>query len=161
MMFMILISRSTGATNNAGRSKVVIKKVPNDASFLSISSLPLTFTFLSPSLEEKNPPIWLYSCPKTIASNLCSLPIPIPVPAPAPTLKNFAQKLFTLLTLPKSHSSAYICSLFVVERKRVIRIVILGESIGSGERAIMCAPRRARWCRRVRPRGVKPPCSFD
>lgn len=57
----------------------------------------------------------------------------------------------------RSHCSAYISSLEVVERRRSIRIATFGDSIGSGERAMICAPRWARDWRSVRPNGVKPP----
>ena len=57
----------------------------------------------------------------------------------------------------RSHSSAYICSLLVVERSRGIRMSISGASIGLGDSAMIWAPRSARFCKRVNPRGVKPP----
>lgn len=57
----------------------------------------------------------------------------------------------------KSHSSAYICSFEASVRKRSIRIDTFSDSMGSGERAMTCAPRWASDWRMVKPRGVKPP----
>ena len=56
-----------------------------------------------------------------------------------------------------SHSSANICSLEVVVRRRLMRMATLAESVGPGERAIVWAPRWASDCRIVRPSGVNPP----
>ena len=56
-----------------------------------------------------------------------------------------------------SHSSANICSLEVVVQRRLVRMATVAESIGSGERAIMWAPRWASDWRIVKPSGVNPP----
>jgi hypothetical protein len=130
------MSRSTGATRSAGNSSVVIKNVANEPAFRSFSL----------SLRENNEPIWRYSCAKMIASIFWSCPV-----------RKRVQKERMEVGDVTSHSSANICSFEVVVRRRLMRMVTLAESIGSGERAIMWAPRWASDWRIVRPSGVNPP----
>lgn len=78
-------------------------------------------------------PMFLFSCAKMMASSLCSVPV-----------KNLVQKKWTEAGDERSHSSAYICSFEVVERKRSMRMDTLGDSIGSGVNAMMWAPLSAR-----------------
>jgi hypothetical protein len=123
------MSLSGGATNKAGNSRVVIKNVANEPVSLSFSSN-------APSLVIKNPgiPICACSCANTIASSRWSW-----------LVKKRVQNERTEDGEDKSHFSEKIFSLEVVERKSDIKMVIFGESMGSGERTMIWAPRCARF----------------
>lgn len=124
------MSRSGGATNKAGKSRVIIKNVANEPASLSFSSnAPSLFVTKNPGI-----PICSCSCANTIASSRWSW-----------LVKKRVQNERTEDGEDKSHCSAKIFSLEVVDRKSDIKMVTFGESMGSGERAIMWAPRCARF----------------
>lgn len=121
------MSLSGGATNKAGKSRVVIKNVANEPAFLSFSSN-------ASSLVIKNPgiPICSCSCANTIASSRWSW-----------LVKKRVQNDRTEDGEDKSHCSAKTFSL--EDRKSDIKMVTFEESMGSGERATIWAPRCARF----------------
>ena len=134
---MIRMSLSGGATNKAGKSRVVIKNVANEPTSLSFSSNDA----LSLVMKISGIPICSCSCANTIASSrwswwwLLSLVV----------VKKRVQNDRIEEGEDKSHCSAKIFSLEVVDRKSDIKMVILEESMESGERAIIWAPRCARF----------------
>jgi hypothetical protein len=107
------MSLSGGATSKAGKSRVVTKKVDNEPASLSFSST----AFLSLVMKTPGIPIsssrwsWLSLVKKRVQNDR---------------------------TEDKSHCSAEIFSVEVADRKSDIKMVILEESMGSGERAIIC-----------------------
>ena len=72
-------------------------------------------------------------------------------------VKNFVQNSRMDFGDERLQCSAKICSFEVVDRKASMSIEMWGASIGSGQRAIICAPRLARDSNNVRPVEVKPP----
>ena len=127
---MIRISLSGGATNKAGKSRVMIKNVANEPASLSFSSNTSSLLVL------KNPgtPICSCSCANTTASSRWSW-----------IVKKRVQNDRIEDGEDKSHCSANILSLVVADRKSDIKMETFGESMRSGERAITCAPRCARF----------------
>lgn len=123
------MSLSGGATNKAGKSRVVIKNVANEPVSLSFSSNALSLVMKIPGI-----PICSCSCANTIASSRWSW-----------VVKKRVQNDRTEDGEDKSHCSAKIFSFEVVDRKSDIKMVIFGESMRSGERAIIWAPRCARF----------------
>ena len=123
------MSLSGGATNKAGKSRVEIKNVANEPASLSFSS---NASFLV--IKNLGIPICSCSCANTIASSRWSW-----------LVKKRVQNDRTEDGEDRSHCSAKIFSLEVVDRKSDIKMVTFGESIGSGERAIIWAPRCARF----------------
>lgn len=136
---MIRISRSAGATSKTGSNKVKTRNVAKDASCRRL------FTSAGSSSDKIEPICW-YSCANMIASSLVSFPV-----------RNRVQNERIEAGDVRSHSSAYICSLLVVERSSDTRMSISASSMGFGDSAMIWAPRSARFCRRVKPSGVKPP----
>ena len=104
----------------------MIKNVANEGTFLSFSSNASSFLVL----KNLGLPICTCSCANTIASSRWSWPV-----------KKRVQNDRIEDGEDKSHCSAKIFSLEVVDRKSDIKMATLGESIGSGERAIIWAPR--------------------
>lgn len=124
------MSLSGGATNKAGKSKVMIKKVAKEPASLLFSSKTSSLLLL----KILGIPICSCSCANKITSSLWSW-----------LVKKRVQNDRIEDGEDKSHCSAKIFSLEVVDRKSDIKIVIFGESMGSGERAIIWAPRCARF----------------
>lgn len=133
------MSRSDGATRSTGSRRVVMRKVARESVWRSFSADIGDFV-------EKMDPMWLYSCAKTIASSLLfSL------------VKKRVQKSRTDSAEVRSHSSANMLSLLVVERRRDMSISTRGDVMGSGDNAITWAPRSASELSRVSPSGVNAP----
>jgi len=125
MTLTIRISLSAGATRRAGNNKVVIRKVASELASRSF------WSWLLVCFEKIfGIPMCLCSCANTMASRRCSFPV-----------RNLVQNARIDEGDDKSHSSAYICSFEVVERSRSTRMETFDDSIGSGESAMICAPR--------------------
>jgi len=124
MTFTIRISRSTGATRRTGSNRVVIRKVASDLVCRSISS-PSEVDFV-----DNGEPMCEYSWAKTIPSSLFSS-----------VVKNREQNSCIDAGEDRSQCSAKMFSFEVVERRSSMIISTRGDEIGSGDSAIICAPR--------------------
>ena len=107
-----------------GSNSVVIKKVASDLVCRSISSSTEV------DFVGNGEPMCEYSWAKTIPSNLFSSAV-----------KNREQNSRIDAGEDKSQCSAKMFSLEVVERRSSMIISTCGDEIGSGESAIICAPR--------------------
>jgi hypothetical protein len=106
----------------------MIKNVANEPASLSFSSKASFLVLKTPGI-----PICSCSCANTIASSRCSW-----------LVKKRVQNDRTEDGEDKSHCSAKMFSLDAADRKSDIKMVTFGESMGSGVRAIIWAPRCVR-----------------